>query len=98
MSFDDYLTSNLGTYKDDLNKEQVAFLKSLYDKLLIWQNTANIALQKGLDSKREVDYTNDYEKAMAQVSDASQKLAAAMAEIKQNYGIEELEDNAKHSM
>ena len=93
MSFEDYLDSNLGSYKDELTKEQLTELKVLYDKLLIWQNTANIALEKGLDSKRQVDYTNDYNKAMVQVGEAAQKLSTAVKNIKASFGIEELEDN-----
>lgn len=98
MSFEDYLDSNLGSYKDELTKEQLTELKVLYDKLLIWQNTANIALEKGLDPNSKVDYTNDYEKAMAQVGEASQKLSSAVKNIKASFGIEELEDSTRHTM
>ena len=98
MSFEDYLSSNLGSYKDELSKEQLMQIKGLYDKLLIWQNTAQIAFKKGLDNKQNIDYTNDYEKAMEQVSTASQKLSSMMDDLKSSFGIENFEDSSRRSM
>jgi hypothetical protein len=98
MGFEEYLESNLGSYKDDLTKEQLAQLKGAYDKLLIWQNTANITFQKGIEGKSKVDFTNDYEKAMEQVQNAGQKLSDIMNGIKLGFGIENPEDISKHSM
>ena len=56
---------------------------------IIWQNTANIALQKGLENKADLDYTNDYEKAMNNVQNTSSKLINEINRIKKELGIEE---------
>ncbi len=96
MDFEEYLESNLGSHKEDLSNDQLTALKSAYDKLLIWQNTANMAFQKSLNSK-QVD-NNDYEKAMEQVQNAGQRLSDLMNATRGSFGIENLEDNSKHSM
>ena len=64
MNFDEYLESNLGSFKDDLTEAQREELKSAYDKLLILQNTATMTFEKGINSKHDIDYTVDYEKSM----------------------------------
>ena len=56
---------------------------------IIWQNTANIALKKGLENKGDLDYTNDYEKAMNNVQNTSSKLISEVNRIKKELGIEE---------
>ncbi len=88
MGFEDYLESNLSTHKDDLSKEQINYLKGLYDKLLILQNKANM-----VNGNKE-----EYAKVMQQVTEASQKLAGSMEELKDSFGIEEFEDISRHSM
>ena len=98
MGFEEYLTSQLGSHIDELSKEQVAEIRKLYDKLLIWQNTAEITLKKGLNNSAGIDYTNDYEKAMKQVGEASQELASKIKEYKDYFGIEEFEDASRMKM
>ena len=95
MNFEEYLESNLGSYKDELSKEQLSSLKEAYDKLLIWQNTANIALESSINDKKDI---NDYDKTMIKVQDSAQKLSDIMNEVKVSFGIENFEDSSKKSM
>ena len=95
MNFEEYLESNLGSYKDELSKEQLSSLKEAYDKLLIWQNTANIALESSINDKKDI---NDYDKTMIKVQDSAQKLSDIMNEVKVSFGIENFEDSSKRSM
>ena len=89
MNFNDYLQEQFGSYADEISNENIQKLKGEYDKLLIWQNTANIALKKGLENKGDLDYTNDYEKAMNNVQNTSSKLISEVNRIKKELGIEE---------
>ena len=89
MNFEDYLQEQFGSYVSEISEEDLAKLKAEYDKLLIWQNTADYTLKKGLDGKSQVDYTNDFEKAMNNVKEAGSKLANEANKIKSKLGIEE---------
>lgn len=88
MTFEDYLQEQFGSFVSELSNEDVQKLKVVYDKLLIWQNTADITLKQGLKGK-EVDYTNDFEKAMKNVKEASFKLTTEVNQLKAKLGIEE---------
>ena len=81
MNFDDYLQELFGSYSSELSNETIQSLKSEYDKLLIWQNTANIALKNG----NEAEHT----KAMNNVQNASTRFVAEVKRIKKELGIEE---------
>lgn len=98
MEFEEYLNSQFGSHVSDLNEQQISSLKQAYDKLLIWQNISMTTLNKGLNSKNDIDYTNDYEKSMKTQSELSQKLALLVSQIKMSLGIEETEDISRHHM
>ncbi len=65
MSFEERLTKSLPNYEEILTSEDLIELRNIFDSAQVAYNRASNLLNKQLNNKVGLDYTNDYEKAMA---------------------------------
>lgn len=79
MSLDEYL----GEYKEKITENEYNTLKQLYDNVVMWEKTAEVCFNKL--GKSDIDYSNDYNKAMLNVQRYESIFNNALDEIKQKY-------------
>ena len=89
MSFEEYLISELGENANLLSEEQKTYLQDNFDNMNSWSQTARNALDMQFRGKAGIDYTNDYEKAMSEMTRYATNLKATINQIKEIFGISE---------
>ena len=85
MGFKELLESEIPNYMELLSMEEISYLKELYDKVEKLNNVWSDTFTAAFNSKSGVDFSNDIDKAAANVERARNVLNSEISKIKLIY-------------
>lgn len=94
MGFSSYIEREIQDFTNVLSAEEIKNLKKIFDEYKLYQDMSADILSKGLNSSADVDYTNDYEKALTKCGKLKSMLDFNINALKEKYNIQSVEENS----
>ena len=85
--FRDYMEKEVPGYNNLLDEKVVEELLNDYNKWETWKKTADVCMERGMNSNSGINYANDFEKAMEKAAIEGNNFKRNIDDIKEIYGI-----------